>query len=320
MALTSTVQNAIATAQTVVKSSHSRAAVAFAATALALMWGIHPSPSLAQVYEVPPAVGPQSITDPATTTPSPPAQTAPARRSVNSETSASIEMDVSTRSVAVTSAFTGTAITVFGAIAGGDPTRLADASYDIVIIVEGTFTPLVVRRKSNVVGLWINTRSMQFETIPSYYTIASTRPLGKIAPRRVLRSNRIGFDHVQMRQSPKESRRIGPNEKAEFREAVIRVKQREGLYKEDNFGVTFIGKSLFRSEVRLPANVPVGPLATRAYLFKDGRLIAKSDQLVTMRREGFERFVHDLAFDRPLLYGLLTVFLAISAGLIASAT
>ncbi|MEO1207085.1 MAG: TIGR02186 family protein [Pseudomonadota bacterium] len=275
----------------------------------------------AQVFEVPPAAGPQSIageTDPSDQDIDPDDNLASGP--TNRASTASIEMDVSTRSVAVTSAFTGTAITVFGAITRGEDISEDEVGYDIVIVVEGTFTPLVVRRKSNVAGLWINTRAMQFQTIPSYYTIASTRPLTEIAPRRVLRSNRIGFDHVQMMPSAKESRRIGPNERAEFRDAVIRLKKREGLYKEDEAGINFIGKSLFRSEVRLPANVPVGPLATRAYLFKSGQLIAKSDQLVTMRREGFERFVHDLAFDRPLFYGLMTVFLAVAAGLIASAT
>ncbi|MEL7047446.1 MAG: TIGR02186 family protein [Pseudomonadota bacterium] len=249
-----------------------------------------------------------------------PSQQAAGETRSDSDASASIEMDVSTRSVAVTSAFTGTEITVFGAIAGGEPGLGGRVPYDVVIIVEGTFMPLVARRKSNVAGIWINTRSVQFDNIPSYYTIASTRPLKEIAPRRVLRSNRIGFNHVLMKPTSKLSQPIGPNEMAEFREAVIRVKKREGLYKKETSGVSFIGSSLFRSEVRLPANVPVGPLATRAYLFKDGKMIAKSDQLVRMRREGFERFVHDLAFDRPFLYGLMTVFLAISAGLIASAT
>lgn len=232
---------------------------------------------------------------------------------------ASIEMDVSTRSVSVTSAFTGTQIVVFGAVAGISPVLSAEEPYDVVVIVEGTATPLVARRKSRVGGVWINTRAMKFDAVPSYYAISSTRPLRDFAPRQVLRKHGIGFQHVVMQPAPAGNRRIGPNEKAAFREAVVRVKQTEGLYKRVEDGVEFKGASLFRAEIRLPANVPVGPLTTRALLFRNGRVVAESSQVVTMRREGIERFIHDTAFERPLLYGLMTVFLAIAAGLIASA-
>lgn len=272
----------------------------------------------AQVYQVPPAAAPQF----GDATP-PPADNdqdqslPPAAATAPSPDDARIEVDVSTRSVAVTSAFTGTEIVVFGAIAGRKVNELAGRPFDIVVIVEGTFEPLVVRRKSNVAGIWMNTRGLRFESVPSYYTITSTRPIDKIAPRRVLRANQIGFDHVQMRPMPEIS--VGPNEMAAFREAVIRLKKSEGLYKEDEQGVELKGTSLFRSAVRLPANVPVGPLATKVFLFRDGQLVAKSDSLVTMRREGLEALIYELAFGRPLLYALITVVIAVAAGLAASA-
>lgn len=297
--------------------------IALLLAATALLASNHP-PGMAQVYQVPPSANPQAAAQPttgnATDSSDLASENQPAEKSqIKQPAPETIDIDVSTRSVAVTSAFTGTEIIVFGAISGTRKELAAANAYDIVIIVEGTYTPLTARRKSNVGGLWINTRSMQFESVPSYYAIASTQPVDNIAVRRILRDNQIGFDHVLMRPSAKQRHAIGPNELAAFRKSVTRLKQKERLYIAEDTGVEFIGDSLFRSEIRLPANVPVGPLATRVYLFNNGELLAKSGSMVTMQRQGFERFIHDLAFERPLLYGLMTVFLAAFAGLAASA-
>ncbi len=259
---------------------------------------------------VPPASGPY---------PAPPgAVVAPLAPAAAAET---VEADISTRSVAVTSAFSGTEIVIFGAIDNSRQEDHLNPLYDVVIVVEGTHQPLISRRKSWVGGIWINTKSVRFEDVPSYYTIYSTRPIEEIAPRRTLRDNAIGFDHVVMRPSAELLQEIGvgPNQLAEFKDAVVRLKRKEGLYKEVGDGVEFIGKSLFRSTVQLPANVPVGPLATRIYLFRDGQLLTSSETKVAMRREGLEKLMHGFAFQQPFFYGVFAVFLAVISGLLASA-
>ncbi len=232
-----------------------------------------------------------------------------------------VEADISTRSVAVTSAFSGTEIVIFGAIDNSRQQDHLNPIYDVVILVEGTHEPVISRRKSWVGGIWINTKAVRFEDAPSYYAIYSTRPIDEIAPRRTLRENSIGFDHVVMRPSAEmlEEIGVGPNQLAEFKDAVVRLKHKEGLYKEDGDGVEFIGKSLFRSTVKLPANVPVGPLATRIFLFRDGQLLTNFESKVEMRREGLEKLMHGFAFEQPFLYGLFAVFMAVISGLLASA-
>ncbi|MEQ1611825.1 MAG: TIGR02186 family protein, partial [Hyphomicrobiaceae bacterium] len=83
-----------------------------------------------------------------------------------------VQADVSTRSVAITSSFTGTEIVIFGAVDNSRQTSAESGLYDVVIVLEGTPTRLVSRRKSNVGGIWINTQSVTFEAVPSYYAIA----------------------------------------------------------------------------------------------------------------------------------------------------
>lgn len=230
-----------------------------------------------------------------------------------------VQADVSSRSVAVTSSFTGTEIVVFGAVDHSRQPTAEAGLYDIVIVLEGTPTRLVARRKSNVAGIWINTHSITFESVPSYYTILSTRPLDEVTNALVLRENDIGFDYVRMTPIQGWETGVTTADLQDFAEAVVRLKQRDGLYVQEEYGVVFIGRSLFRASVNLPANVPVGPLDVRVYLFRDGNILSTYTARVRLEREGLELLLHNFAFNRPLLYGLFTVTIAVGAGLAASA-
>jgi uncharacterized protein (TIGR02186 family) len=252
------------------------------------------------------------------------AQTAPAPEppapgaAVPDEQRESIEADVSTRSVAVTSAFTGIEVVVFGTVNNSRQESAEHGLYDVVVVVEGAPAPLVVRRKSKVAGIWINTKSVRFASMPTFYGIVSTRPIEEIASPAVLVEHEIGLEHVRMTPA---GHRAGmpPEELADFKAAVIRLKQRDRLYVRDEYGVIFIGRSLFRSSIDLPANVPVGQLTARVYLFRDGHLLSAYSARFNMAREGIERILYDLAYRAPVVYGVFAVVVAAAAGLLASA-
>jgi len=238
-----------------------------------------------------------------------------------------VEADVSTRSVEVTTGFTGHEILVFGAVDNSQEPELepgveekGENFYDVVVVVEGAPAPAVVRRKSDVAGLWINTSSVVFASVPSYYAIASTRPVEEIAGPQVLERHAIGFAHIKLTPSPGYRWSFNDYELAAFRAAVIRLKQQEGLYVvKAKDGVQFTGRSLFRSTISLPANVPVGPLVSRTYLFRDGEVVSAHIARVTLERAGLERVLHNFAFRYPLSYGIFAVILAALSGLAASA-
>lgn len=229
-----------------------------------------------------------------------------------------VQADVSTRSVSVTSSFTGTEIVIFGAIDNSRQTS-ADANlYDVVIVVEGTAAPLVARRKEQIAGIWLNANSITFDRVPSYYAIVSTRPADEITQPDVLKQHRIGFAHVPMIPDSRSAGRVSPEYLEAFKNSVIRLKRKDGLYREEEFGVVFVGSSLFRATIELPANVPVGPMDARVYLFRDGKMLSQFQTRVNMQREGLEALLHTFAFSFPFIYGIFTVLLSIGAGLLAS--
>jgi uncharacterized protein (TIGR02186 family) len=230
-----------------------------------------------------------------------------------------VEADVSTRSVEVTTGFTGHEILVFGAIDNSQQPDDRPGYYDVVVVVEGTPVPVVVRRKSDVAGVWVNTSSVTFAAVPSYYALASNRPIEEIAGPQVLERHAIGFAHINMTPSSGGKRTITDFQLAAFKAAAIRLKQDEGLYVvQARDGVTFTGRSLFRSTIALPANVPVGPLVARTYLFRNGKVLSAHIARVTLERAGIERVVHTFAFRYPTTYGMLAVLLAVALGLVAS--
>ena len=234
-----------------------------------------------------------------------------------------VQADVSTRNVAVTSSFTGTEIVVFGAVDNSRQPGAESGVYDIVVVIEGTPSRIAVRKKSQHGGIWFNTRNASFEKVPNYYAIWSTRPLDEIASEATMIGYEIGFDHVRMTpaggtEAQGSSSRLPAADAGEFRTALVRLKTKQGLYVKNDFGVSFIGRSLFRANITLPANVTLGPFETRVYLFRSEKLLSQYDVRLNLEREGVERHVHDFAVNWPLIYGFATVLLAVGMGLLAA--
>jgi len=230
----------------------------------------------------------------------------------------SVQADVSARNVAVTSSFNGIEIVIFGAVDNSQQPSAESGYYDVLIVVEGVPGRIVARRKNNVAGLWLNTASATFDLVPSYYAIASTRPIDEITTEEFRASHGVGFQHLRFTPAFGQTQALSTEDLKQFREAIIRLKEKQGLYIQDNFRVAFIGKSLFRATIELPANVTVGPFETRVYLFHQENLLSQYTVRLNLEREGVERYLHRFAFGYPTLYGLMTVTIAVAAGFLAS--
>jgi uncharacterized protein (TIGR02186 family) len=231
----------------------------------------------------------------------------------------SVEADVSARNIAVTSNFNGTEIVVFGAVDGSQQPSAESGYYDVIIVVEGVPSRMVVRRKGNVAGLWLNTASVIFDNVPSYYAVASNRPVDEIAPPELLKLHGIGLKNLKFTPAVGQSHPLSNEDIKEYGDAVVRLKKQAGLYVERPFGAGFTGKSLFRASIVLPANVTVGPFVTHVYLFREEKNLYKVSVRHTLGREGLEWYLHAFAYRLPTLYGLTTVAVAVGAGLLASA-
>jgi uncharacterized protein (TIGR02186 family) len=224
----------------------------------------------------------------------------------------SVEFDVSMRDIFIGANFTGIRIIVFGTI---DYSRQREAEpdlYDVVAVIRGPSRPMVARRKARVAGIWVNTESRKFQEVPSFYAVLSSKPLKDIAPQERLEALGIGFDKLRL-----DPITVAPTEDG-FRRAVIRLMQGRDLFQRDDKAMRFIGRSLFRGSVDLPANVTEGSYTAEVYLFRAGQMLSRAERPILVNKIGLERFVHAFAFQYPFVYGLFAVLIAVTAGLLGS--
>jgi len=226
-------------------------------------------------------------------------------------------LSLSNHRVMVTSSYTGVDLVLFGSVERDQATVARRGGYDVVVTVTGPRDTERTRRKSRVLGIWVNTEARTFVNVPSYLAVLSSKPSETITTPDILRRLQVGFDDILLPQ------RIGPDiadvvKEDPFRQAFVRLKQEQGLYVERENAVTLLTPTLFRADVPMPANVPFGIYEIDVKAFADGALVAQSNTALEVIKVGFEQFVADAARDHSLLYGLLTAMLALLTGWFAS--
>ena len=213
--------------------------------------------------------------------------------------------DISSKVIAITSSFSGAELLLFGATQGPG---------DIVVSVRGPAQTLVVRRKSRVAAVWVNRDSVLLTDVPSYFAIASSAPLADILPEEVRRRLGLATEFLEFPAATP----IAASELATYREALVRNKKREGLYREAEGGVRFLESILFRTMVIFPANAPIGAYQVDVHLVRDGRVVNSQSTPLHISKSGIERAVFDFANDTPIRYGVVAVLMALIAGWLAS--
>src|SRR5712672_831295 len=226
-------------------------------------------------------------------------------------------VSVSNHRVTVTPNYSGEELVLFGSVEKDANTPPNRNNYDLVVTVSGPRMDMVTRRKERKFGIWINTDSRQFIKVPSYLALFSNRPFDAIASPEIQRRQQLGLNNVLLTQ------RVGPDyadvvPNDAFRSAFVRLRSERGLYREANSAVTFLSPTLFRTEIPLPAEVPIGTYDVEIKLFSDGQFLTRTDTAFEIVKVGFEQFVANTARQNGFFYGLVTAFMALMTGWIAS--
>lgn len=221
-----------------------------------------------------------------------------------------LAVDLSRHLVEITTGFSGTDLLLFGAAEpgrGGEPA-------DVVVVVSGPEDSTTIRRKDSVAGLWINTGSARIKGAPAFYRVASTRPLEQVAPPALLQKLGIGLERQKFDIRVEDD---GADSTA-YRAALMRLMQARGQYDDRIATVTRPGRRLFRTEIHVPATVPVGIYKVEIHLIAQGRLIGSQETPLAVDRVGLGAAIHDFAYRQAGLYGLASVVLAACAGWLAA--
>ena len=216
--------------------------------------------------------------------------------------------------VSITTSFTGSEIIIYGAIRRDAPPP-SDGGSGIIVTLEGPPQPVTVRRKQRIAGVWINTSALRIAAAPDFYVVATSEPLAEMLD---------PDDNVRFRIAPALAVRAlsadaDVDDMTPFTEALLRLRREDDRYRVDEGSVRIVDDTLFRADVRMPANLIEGDYRARIFLVRGGHVIDSDTAPIRVQKVGLERWLYRLAIHQPFWYGLMSLALAMAAGLIASA-
>ena len=220
--------------------------------------------------------------------------------------------EVSQSRIEVRQGFTGANLLLFGAIVDPRGPRV-ETEYDIVVVLKGPTEPIRLREKERIAGIWMNSGSSDFRSAPSFFAVASSRPIDEIVDERTAAIYELGTEFIQL--SP--SGVIDPAVQARFANGLVDLRQRLGLYNQDPAGVRIKEKVLYQARIALPSNVTTGPYTAETFAIADGRVLASATAEIDVEKVGLEGRVVDAAERASLFYGLVAILLSLGMGWLA---
>lgn len=225
-----------------------------------------------------------------------------------------VVLGLSRDKVAITANFDGSDILIYGAVKR-EAAIPEGSELGVVITVAGPALPLTVRRKEKRLGIWVNTDAVEVDSAPSFYAVATSAPF-----------NTVMSDTEDLRfkvSVPRAIRSVGaPSnilDAASFTEAVIRIREDNGLYQLLEGAVDLREQTLFSTKLDMPANLTEGLYEARIFLTRDGQVVSDYSTTIDVGKVGLERWLFNMSREQPLLYGLMSLAIAIAAGWGASA-
>ncbi len=220
-----------------------------------------------------------------------------------------VVLGLSSDEVSITTRFDGDEILMFGAIKREEP--IPDGPpLEVIIAVAGPSEPLTVRRKARRFGIWVNTDTVEVDAAPSFYAVATSGPLTDVLSSTEDLRYKITIDNA--------IRSVGApsniQDSMAFTDAVIRIREDAALYQHLENQVAVDQQTLFRTNIDLPANLTEGAYATRIFLTRGGKIVGSTETVIDVRKVGLERWLFTLSRHQPLVYGLMSLAIAILAG------
>jgi len=220
-----------------------------------------------------------------------------------------LDVDLSKPDVRLDVSFKGSDLLLFGA---------KDLAGDIIVVVRGPSHDRSVRLKERVAGVWVSTDEVIFADTPSYYALATSRPVEDLLPESVLKAERIGTDRLAL-NAKYTSGAVTHGAVPNFTDGLIRNMVKKNLYTGSPGTITLIGKQLFRTDLWFPANVSVGSYAVDTYMITQGKIETKKTTHIQVHKVGIEAQIYNFAHEHALIYGLLAIVIAVVSGWSANA-
>ena len=214
-----------------------------------------------------------------------------------------IVADLSQENVEISTDFLGAKILLFGAYDG----RKGD---DIIVVVTGPKGLVTIQKKEKVLGVWVNTKKVNYINAPKYLSISSNRDIDKILNQKTQKISEIGLNNLNIRIQP--GKRV--RSEKEWREALTRNMLKSKLWSLNENSISLNKNSLFRSYLSLPSNVTIGKFEVKILHYRNSKLISKETNTINVSKSGISAEIYNIAQNYSTLYGIFAVLLAVFIG------
>ena len=179
-----------------------------------------------------------------------------------------------------------------------------------VVRFTGKADEVIMKQKGKAMGLlWMNMNTLHFSNMPAICLVESSAALTGQA------EEKLGLDSVvnaiAIKPESADRHMLLPE--------LLKLKKSEGLYREDAAAVKLEsakdGRQAFSASVRVPSRLSPGEYSIEVFAVKNGEIIAQGVKPINARLTGVPAFIHNLAFDHGLWYGVLASVISMLAGL-----
>ena len=225
--------------------------------------------------------------------------------------------DFSDDTVEISARFNGTELLLFGAVEW-------EKNDDLIISVTGPRKNITVYKKSKISNIWINSDSIVFKNIPSYYYIAINSPARGNDKLNVLKSVNLGYQNLDFEaENPfnkniKYFKNTRPNQ-VKWEDALINKMESSNRWKFlDNNNVKIIKNKLFRLPLDLPDNIMPGIYNVQIIHIRNRKVIAKEISSISVLKTGLEAQIYSFAHNYSMFYGIFAIVFAVFSGYLAA--
>lgn len=202
---------------------------------------------------------------------------------------------------------------LIGAQFNGDKLHVSDKipeDENAIVQILGNDQESHFKMKGKVWGIfWMTVSHLTFKHAPNLYMVYAPSSLSSN-----LESLNLGYktvlNKIEIEPSIKNKDKILKD--------FIKLKEKEGLYKINNRGISYETKDgvrKFHAEIELPPKIAPGTYEIIVYkIDKNNRIKSIEKESFDVKLTGFPQFISMMAFNHSLIYGTLSVIIAILAG------
>lgn len=207
--------------------------------------------------------------------------------------------DISDNKINIDVGFKGAKLLFFGVI---------EEEGDVVVSVTGPRKAFKVRKKEKKMGVWLNSDTKTFFDVPSYYYVASTRPLKELKADNLLRINQVGIKNIRFAGAEDKE------ERSDWIDGIVKSMIEAGRYNPEQGLIKLSDKRLFKTELSFSAELVDGQYLVDTLLLKNGNVIAARRSFINVSKSGYGEKIYKLANNNSFLYGLTAVIFALIFG------